>query len=302
MADTIISGIYRIRNTVNGRCYIGSSMRIQRRWHAHRTSLRGNKHHSVALQRAWNKYGEPTFIFEIVEAVPDKHNLIDREQHWINHHSSASGHGYNSSPTAGSPLGVKHSEASKAKSRLTRSTPEFKAAWSAKMRGRKHTPEALAIFREAMRKPEYLAKRKAWAAGRKMPKEALAKAIEANRKRSISDEHKKRLIDARIAFGTPDATREKMRKSHLGKKHTPEHIAKTAAANRGKIRSPEIRQKLRVAQSQVVLSDEERRRRSKVFLSIMKDPATRAKMSATRKAMGAEKRAIQNKGQGEFSF
>ena len=59
-----ISGVYEIRNTINGSRYIGSSMNISNRLKKHAGMLRNKKHHSVHLQRAWNKFGEASFIMK----------------------------------------------------------------------------------------------------------------------------------------------------------------------------------------------------------------------------------------------
>ena len=57
------SGIYEILNTVNGKRYIGSAVYIVGRFARHRMHLRRGTHHSVHLQRAWNKHGEEAFEF-----------------------------------------------------------------------------------------------------------------------------------------------------------------------------------------------------------------------------------------------
>jgi len=75
-----MSGIYKIVNKINNNLYIGSSKRLKRRWYIHKGQLRKNKHHSIYLQRAWNKYGEQAFEFIIIE---ETENLFEREQHWI---------------------------------------------------------------------------------------------------------------------------------------------------------------------------------------------------------------------------
>lgn len=77
-----ISGIYKITNNVNGKFYIGSSQNISRRWYDHKRELRIQKHHNKYLQRAWNKYGEENFSFEIVEECKVE-ELSDREQLYI---------------------------------------------------------------------------------------------------------------------------------------------------------------------------------------------------------------------------
>lgn len=75
-------GIYRIRNIVNNKCYYGSSKNINRRWTKHKSQLNHNRHENVILQRAWNKYGEDNFIFEIIEECT-RQNLLITEQKYL---------------------------------------------------------------------------------------------------------------------------------------------------------------------------------------------------------------------------
>ena len=63
----MISGVYKITNTINGKFYIGSSYDIEGRWDCHKKCLKGNYHNNPKLQHAWNKYGQNAFIFEILE-------------------------------------------------------------------------------------------------------------------------------------------------------------------------------------------------------------------------------------------
>lgn len=62
-----LCGIYKITNNVNGKVYIGQSINIEVRWKDHINTLNKNRSHSVLLQRAWNKYGQENFSFEILE-------------------------------------------------------------------------------------------------------------------------------------------------------------------------------------------------------------------------------------------
>ena len=77
------SGIYKITNIINNKCYVGSAKNIKQRWQKHKQFLRRKIHHSIALQRAWNKYKINNFQFDVVEYVEDIKTLIQREQHYF---------------------------------------------------------------------------------------------------------------------------------------------------------------------------------------------------------------------------
>jgi group I intron endonuclease len=70
--------IYIIRNRVNGKFYIGSTKNYHVRKLKHFNELRKNKHHSIHLQRAFNKYSEKEFEFIIIETC---YNYLKREQY-----------------------------------------------------------------------------------------------------------------------------------------------------------------------------------------------------------------------------
>lgn len=91
------SGIYRIRNIITKECYYGSTVNFSGRWSQHKKELSNNVHYNLHLQCAWNKYGEESFIFEIVEDVLDKSNLIRREQWYLDNEKCE----YNIAKTAG---------------------------------------------------------------------------------------------------------------------------------------------------------------------------------------------------------
>jgi group I intron endonuclease len=78
-----ISGIYQIRNIVNNKVYIGSSQNINKRRKTHWRSLRKNKHHNQYLQASYNKYGENSFVFEVLEYIDNITELFVYEQKYI---------------------------------------------------------------------------------------------------------------------------------------------------------------------------------------------------------------------------
>jgi group I intron endonuclease len=83
-------GVYQIRNTINGKIYIGSSKEIEERWKRHLKDLQDGRHHNIKLQRAFNKYGEAAFVFEVIE-LADPNCLLIREQSYLDNNKN----GYN---------------------------------------------------------------------------------------------------------------------------------------------------------------------------------------------------------------
>ena len=84
-ADTgKISGIYVIINKVNHKYYVGSSIDIDDRWYNHIWALNCDKHRNKHLQNAWNKYGENSFNFYIVEYI-DINDLLVVEQKYLDY-------------------------------------------------------------------------------------------------------------------------------------------------------------------------------------------------------------------------
>jgi hypothetical protein len=77
--------IYKILNLENNHCYIGSTTDFKERVRRHWRDLRKNNHHSVYLQRAYNKYKKDCFVFQIIEEfefVSSEH-LAEKELFYI---------------------------------------------------------------------------------------------------------------------------------------------------------------------------------------------------------------------------
>lgn len=76
--------IYTIECAANGKRYVGSTSRSpnQRRLE-HLHHLRRGRHHSRRLQRCFDKYGEHSLAFRVVEVVDDLNMLLPREQFHI---------------------------------------------------------------------------------------------------------------------------------------------------------------------------------------------------------------------------
>ena len=132
------SGVYRIYSRSGGDNYVGSAVCFRKRWAEHGRRLRKGDHPSAKLQCAWDERGEDDFEFFVLEFVPDKTLLIEREQYWIDRLDDCRS-GFNICPTAGSTLGVAH-------------TPKTRAKMSAANTGKKRTPETRAKMSAAAKR------------------------------------------------------------------------------------------------------------------------------------------------------
>jgi hypothetical protein len=76
----------------------------------YRFLLRGNRHHSHHLQAAWNKYGEASFVFELLAVVDcdNEFELRDVENDYLKRDAEKL---YNAAPEARSVLNIERSAA-----------------------------------------------------------------------------------------------------------------------------------------------------------------------------------------------
>lgn len=139
-------GIYQIRNIIDNKTYIGSAKVFEERKKRHFRALRGKYHHSILLQRAFDKYGEENFVFEILEDMgeinteEDLNKLLEREQYWIDKNQPFSPNGYNISH--GATNCVLYGEQNGMYGKRGENNPNF---------GRKDKPESFAIKSKAQK-------------------------------------------------------------------------------------------------------------------------------------------------------
>lgn len=105
-------GVYSITNIITGDFYIGSAVNIDTRWKRHIRDLRQGIHHNSRIQRAWLKYGEGVFQFEIIRNC-DKDVRIAIEQFHLDELKPT----YNFCKIAGTPSGVPVSDETREKLR-----------------------------------------------------------------------------------------------------------------------------------------------------------------------------------------
>jgi hypothetical protein len=97
------AGVFQIKNTVNGKVLLGSSLNLAGPLNSHRFMLTIGSHRNQPLQKEWNEFGEGAFVFEILETVKVKDEpgfdvrdeLTLMEQIWIEKLQPFGERGYN---------------------------------------------------------------------------------------------------------------------------------------------------------------------------------------------------------------
>lgn len=201
--------VYVIKNTENGKKYIGSTNDKKTRWSKHRSSLRKNKHTNPHLQNSWNKYGEEVFKFSIIEKVEDEEDLQNREQDYLDKENPE----YNIKPKADRSQMAEETKEKISKAQRGEKNPnynkDFSEEWKEKMSkinsgknnpmydvhltgednpfyGKTHTEE----FKERMR-------------GRELSEETKRKISETEKGKEMSEEAKRKISEATSGENNP---------------------------------------------------------------------------------------------------
>ncbi len=97
------SGIFQVKNIVNGKVLLGSSLNLEGPLNRHRFMLKIGSHPNKALQKDWDELGSDNFVFEILEVVKVKDDpnfslkdeLTLLEMIWLEKLQPVGEHGYN---------------------------------------------------------------------------------------------------------------------------------------------------------------------------------------------------------------
>lgn len=94
------AGVYLLKNTINGKCYVGQSLKLRRRLLKHINNLEHNRY-DAPIYRAFKKYGLEAFELKILKSW---HNALDGrtkyyldlyEKQYIEEYNSLVPNGYN---------------------------------------------------------------------------------------------------------------------------------------------------------------------------------------------------------------
>jgi len=223
VTDDERQGVYAIRNIVSGRVYVGSTIKIRKRWGEHRSLLESGKHHSIRLQRSWIKHGADAFAFEILELIDETNGLLKAEQVWIDKlYAACPLRGFNVLATAGSVAGRSFSEEAIAKMSASRRgrtiSPSTRLLISAALKGRprpESTRLAIGIGRTGKPMPEsYLLKRRGW----KHTDAAKEKMRASHTGRTVAEETRKKIsakLTGRKVIGRKNGARSAETKAKI---------------------------------------------------------------------------------------
>lgn len=214
------SGIYCIKNLINNKIYVGSAVNINRRIYTHKKRLVNGEHGNSKLQNAYNKHSK-FFVFEILELVNNKENLLKREQHWIDNFDSAN-KGYNICSVAGSLLGRKKPKKEIEKQR--KSICEYYKNIDNRNKQSK-------IMIEVLKNPVTRKKLSKLVSGDKNPQ----------KRKEVRDKTSKTLMGHSVS----EETKEKIRNSLLGRRHSKKSCAKMSKIQKIIWKTKERREKQR---------------------------------------------------------
>ena len=99
-------GVYRVRNTVNGKSLVGSSVDLPAMLNRQRAQLKMGAHSNRTLQKDWSEFGPEAFEFEVLDTLkpPDQPDydptgdLRVLEEMWLDKLSPFDERGYNGRP------------------------------------------------------------------------------------------------------------------------------------------------------------------------------------------------------------
>lgn len=130
--------IYQIKNKENGKVYIGGTTDWEQRKSRHIKDLKNGSHHNIILQRAWRKYEENSFSFEVIEEVE---NPKQKEQEILDTRKPFPDNGgYNiSSSASGGDLISNHPNRKKVEKRRNEATRNRIANMTKKERKEKYS-------------------------------------------------------------------------------------------------------------------------------------------------------------------
>ncbi len=115
MAHERFAGVYEIRNTLNNKVYVGSSINVSKRLNAHKNHLKRGTHASAHLQASWDKSGAEAFQFKQLIVCAPKDLMFYEQRVMDGFKANQREFGYNTRLVVESCAGLRLSPEHKAK-------------------------------------------------------------------------------------------------------------------------------------------------------------------------------------------
>lgn len=216
-------GIYKITNLINGKCYIGKSLDVEKRLKEHRELSPKSRPYLI---NAIKKYGIQNFLFEILEeSTIEKYG--EREEYWIKYYNSLSPNGYNLTTGNEKKCGWHHNEETKKKISKSHIDANYRGKRN-KNYGKTRPPEVGEKVSKTL---------KIRMLGENNPFYGKTHSEESRKK--ISDSVKKAYAEGRIVHSSgykmSEATKEKCRQRMIGNTHSKGKMNGRILINNGSI-------------------------------------------------------------------
>jgi group I intron endonuclease len=221
-----VCGIYCIERISDSAVYVGQSMACRSRINQHKHHLRKGNHRNTRLQRAYNKHGEESFMFRVLE-ICDANSLDEREQFHLDKARSGGLVVFNMGDVAACPNRGR---------KLGPLSDEHRLKIANAVKGYKKSPEECLAIAERAR-------------GRKTTDETKEKQRQAKLGRKLTDEHRASLSKARKGKPHPtnEAARQRLIERNKTMVYTPEIIEKMRQVKLGYKHTDEAKEKCRQA-------------------------------------------------------
>lgn len=219
-------GVYVLRNTANGKVYVGQSIHIHARICEHRIAARrGDKSH---LYDAMRRYGADAFVCAVLEECAPA-RLDEREALWMAEFDCRNPErGYNLMPAGqrGRVMDEAMRRRMSERARSYKATPETIEKMRAASTGRRHSDETKAKISRAHK-------------GRVVSAETAQKVATALKRRwaAMTEREKAEYAAVRSGWSHSEALKQAVSERFKGKPKTEEQRARMSAA--AKARSPE---------------------------------------------------------------
>lgn len=204
MNKIIYGRIYVHKNKINGKCYVGQSIRknVKERWRRGKGYIE-----SPHFYKAIKKYGWDNFEHIILPEIYSNHEDLNKAEIEMIAECNSYNNGYNLT-LGGEGRNSSHSY---------KLSKEHKAKISAALKGKKKSAETRAKMSTAQKNRELSEEAKdnirAAQLGRKMSEETKAKISATSKGRKISEETKAKMSAATKGFKHSDESKAKMRES-----------------------------------------------------------------------------------------